>query len=155
MHTEIERKFLVDTHLWNQLKKPEGNYLKQCYLSTDPERTVRVRIYGDKGFITIKGKMIHLTRPEYEYEIPVKDASDMIDQLGNQVIEKTRYCIPLNEKTWEVDVFHGENEGLIIAEVELESEVEKVTLPDWVKEEVSTDPKYFNANLQSHPFTQW
>lgn len=155
MGLEIERKFTVDKALWQAQVKPKGLYLKQTYLSTDPEKTIRVRILGDKGFFTVKGKMEGLTRSEYEYEIPKQDASEMIDRFGDTCIEKTRYLIEHEGHTWEVDEFHGANNGLIIAELELESESTTFSKPIWIDEEVSTDARYFNSNLQENPYTLW
>ncbi|MGB0749696.1 MAG: CYTH domain-containing protein [Magnetospiraceae bacterium] len=154
MGTEIERKFLVVGSDWQGLAA--GVDFRQGYLSTDKERAVRVRIAGDTAYLTIKGKPRGITRAEFEYEIPIADANAMLDGLCHQpIIEKTRYRIPHNGKTWDLDVFHGVNDGLIVAEVELASEEESFDLPDWAGEEVSDDPRYANASLISHPFTQW
>jgi adenylate cyclase len=153
MAKEIERKFLVKSG-W---RPPEdGVRYRQGYLSTVKERTVRVRTAGTSGYITVKGITVGATRSEYEYEIPVADASEMLDRLCERpLIEKTRYRIPHQGLVWEVDKFDGDNRGLITAEVELKDEHQAVSIPDWVGEEVTKDPRYFNANLVAHPFTKW
>ena len=154
MGKEIERKYLVKGDEWKKLAK--GTSYKQGYLSTVKERTVRVRTIDDKGFLTIKGITVGVSRTEYEYNIPVAEADDMLTNLCEQpLIEKNRYKIPLNGLTWEVDEFFGENDGLIVAEVELESEDQKIELPSWIGDEVSGDPRYFNSNLTKHPFKNW
>jgi CYTH domain-containing protein len=154
MGKEIERKYLVKGDSWRAGAK--GKHYRQGYLSTVKERTVRARVAGDKGFITIKGLTIGDSRPEYEYEIPLSDANEILDHLAEKpIIEKTRYRIPQGDIVWEVDEFEGENKGLIVAEVELKDESQKVDLPNWIGQEVSNDPRYFNANLVKHPYTKW
>ncbi len=154
MATEIERKFLVKNSAWK--KGAKGTLYRQGYLSTDPERTVRVRLEGETGKLTIKGKTEGISRAEYEYAIPAGEAGEMLDSLClSPLIEKTRYRLVYAERTWEVDEFHGDNAGLIVAEVELESEKAPLLLPEWVGQEVSDDPRYFNASLVSHPFSKW
>ncbi|MHC4179754.1 MAG: CYTH domain-containing protein [Planctomycetota bacterium] len=154
MGKEIERKFLVSGEAWRALA--EGVAYRQGYLSTVKERTVRVRTIGDKGFLTIKGITVGATRSEYEYPIPADDANQMLDDLCEKpIIEKRRYKIPQGGFTWEVDEFDGVNAGLIVAEVELESEDQAFEKPSWVGDEVSGDPRYFNANLIANPFTKW
>jgi len=154
MGTEIERKFLVVGEAWRTLG--EGTRYRQGYLSTVKERTVRVRRAGNKGALTVKGVSVGATRKEYEYEIPAADADEMIDQLCEKpIVEKIRYRIPIGDLTWEVDEFFGVNEGLIVAEVELQSEDQPFDKPDWIGEEVTGDPKYFNANLVARPFSTW
>ncbi len=155
MSQEIERKFLVHEKLWAQLTKPEGTKIIQSYLSSNPEKVVRIRIFGAIGFLTIKGKTSGITRKEFEYEIPFKDAEEMIVSMGEGTIEKIRYLIEHNEHTWEVDVFEGENIGLVLAEIELNSEDEEFTLPEWIAKEVSDDSRYYNSNLQLTPYTKW
>jgi CYTH domain-containing protein len=151
---EIERKFLVAGEDWRALAP--GTRYRQGYLSTVKERTVRVRTIDDKGFLTVKGISVGATRSEYEYEIPVADADEMLDDLCEQpIIEKNRYKIPLGDVTWEVDEFLGVNDGLIVAEVELQSEDQSFPKPDWIGEEVTDDPRYFNANLIARPFSTW
>ena len=154
MAKEIERKFLVAGEAWRALAP--GTHYRQGYLSTVKERTVRVRTVGDQGYLTIKGISVGATRSEYEYEIPAAEAEEMLDELCKQpIIEKNRYEIPLEGVTWEVDEFFGVNEGLIVAEVELESEDQAFAKPEWIGEEVTDDPKYFNANLIARPFSTW
>ena len=154
MAKEIERKYLVKNNAWK--KMANGTSYRQGYLSTAKERTVRVRLIGNKGYLTIKGITVGATRVEYEYDIPVNDASDMLAKLCEQpLIEKNRYKIEYAGLTWEVDEFFGENEGLVIAEVELESEDQKIEFPEWIGEEVTTDLRYFNSNLTKNPYRKW
>jgi len=154
MGKEIERKFLVKGAAWKALAA--GTVYRQVYLSTVKERTVRVRTVGEKGFLTIKGVTTGVTRAEFEYEVPAADANAMLDGLCEKpLVEKTRYKIPLDGFTWEVDEFHGDNDGLVVAEVELKSADEKPPLPEWVGEDVSSDPRYFNSNLVKKPFKTW
>ncbi len=155
MGKEIERKFLVHADAWANLEKPKGNQLRQGYLTTEPHKTIRVRATNDKGYITIKGISIGATRAEYEYEIPKSEALELLDQFAENEISKIRYEITFESKIWEVDVFSGANEGLIVAEIELESEQEIFTKPDWVAQEVTEDKRYFNSNLSLHPFKKW
>jgi len=152
--TEIERKYLVVGDAWRALGS--GTTYRQGYLSTVKERTVRVRVVGDRGTLTIKGLTVGATRTEYEYDIPVDDANHMLDDLCEQpVIDKTRFIVEYAGLTWEIDEFAGANAGLIVAEVELDSEDQAIELPDWIGEEVSHDPRFFNANLIAHPYTAW
>ena len=154
MANEIERKFLVRDNTWRG--QDGGKRYRQGYLSTVKERTVRVRTTGDKGFITIKGESVCATRSEYEYEIPLVDANEMLDRLCERpLIEKTRYRVSHEGLVWEIDEFEGDNRGLTIAEVELKDETQSVTLPGWIGQEVTGDPRYFNANLVANPFSQW
>jgi adenylate cyclase len=154
MGTEIERKFLVVGDEWRSLA--QAMHYRQGYLSSVKERTVRVRRTGNKGTLTVKGVSVRATRNEYEYEIPPADADEMIDRLCEKpIVEKNRYRIPVGEVTWEVDEFLGINEGLVVAEVELHSEDQPFDKPDWIGEEVTGDPKYFNANLVARPFSTW
>jgi adenylate cyclase len=154
MGKEIERKFLVIGERWRRLAK--GARYRQGYLSTVKEPTVRVRTVDHQGTLTVKGISVGATRSEYEYEIPAVDADEMIDHLCEKpIIEKNRYKIPLGDVTWEVDEFLGANQGLIVAEVELQSEDQSFIRPDWIGEEVTSDPKYFNANLVARPFSTW
>ncbi|HPF51988.1 MAG TPA: CYTH domain-containing protein [Draconibacterium sp.] len=150
---EIERKFLVNAKKWNP--KSTGEQIIQGYLSTDKERVVRVRVKGAKAFLTIKGNQQGISRTEMEYEIPVEDAKVLMEMCLDNPIEKVRYREEIAGKIWEIDVFDGKNKGLILAEVELESEGETVEIPEWVTEEVSTDKRYFNAWLSNHPFLNW
>jgi len=154
MPLEIERKFLLASEKWRQTAD-KGTVFKQGYLCTEKERTVRIRIAGKKGLMTVKGVTVKNSRAEYEYEIPVEEAAEMLLLCHQPLIEKRRYVVIENELTWEIDVFEGENKGLILAEVELESEDQKVELPKWVGEEVSGDPRYYNASLVKMPFQKW
>lgn len=155
MAIEIERKYLVHPSSWSELTKPQGLYCEQTYLLKDDARTVRIRVLGDKGFITFKGKTIGFSKPEFEYEIPVEEAKEMISLFGEVIIEKTRYLFPQGDLTWEVDVFFGDNEGLIVAEIELTSENELFEKPEWIAAEVTGDYRYSNSNLQSNPYKNW
>jgi adenylate cyclase len=154
MAKEIERKFLVKADTYQQLAP--GTVYRQGYLSTVKERTVRVRTIDDKGYLTIKGITRGISRVEFEYEIPHAEATAMLDDLCIQpLVEKARYKVPLGGFVWEVDEFHGVNEGLVVAEIELESEEQTFDIPDWIAEEVSGDPRYFNSNLIANPFSSW
>jgi CYTH domain-containing protein len=154
MAIEIERKFLVADDSWRELGP--GSHYRQGYLSTEPGRTVRVRVAAGKGFLTIKGKTVNASRAEYEYAIPLQDASAMLDELCERpLIEKTRYRIEYQGLIWEVDEFEGENAGLVIAEVELAAADQAVVLPAWIGEEVTSDPRYYNASLIANPFSGW
>ena len=153
MAQEIERKFLVDPSKLPQLSSCYT--IKQGYIAASGA-TVRVRIRNSEAFLTLKGKAKGLTRSEFEYPIPVTDAEAMLSELClHPVISKKRYLIEHEGHTWELDIFEGENEGLIVAEIELESETEPFVKPDWVTKEVSNDPRYRNAYLVSYPFSAW
>jgi CYTH domain-containing protein/SAM-dependent methyltransferase len=155
MPTETERKFLVRL-LPDPAVLGTGSFFRQGYLSVEPDRTVRVRRAGDRAFVTIKGRTRGASRAEFEYEIPSAEAAEMLDTLClRPLVEKTRYRVEHGGMTWEVDVFSGENEGLVVAEVELPSEEHAVELPDWVGAEVTEDPRYLNANLVARPFRSW
>jgi adenylate cyclase len=154
MNQEIERKFLVVSDGYRALAEPV--YVRQGYLCRDPERVVRVRIYGEMGFLTIKGANRGITRAEFEYPIPRDEATLMLEELCLKPdIEKFRYRIPFEGHVWEVDEFRGANEGLVIAEIELPDEATPFAKPDWVGEEVSGDARYYNSNLISRPFGTW
>ncbi|MBE0617966.1 MAG: CYTH domain-containing protein [Proteobacteria bacterium] len=154
MGIEIERKFLVRGEGWRT--GAETRVIRQGFLSTDPDRTVRVRVAGDRGYLTVKGRAEGLVRAEFEYPIPVEDANAMLDRLClRPLIEKTRHRVEHAGLVWEVDEFHGENQGLVLAEVELDDPGAEVRLPPWTGEEVSGDPRYYNANLVRHPFAKW
>ena len=154
MAQEIERKFLIrDPGIVDSLA---GERLTQGYLSHDKNATVRVRIAGNSGWLTIKGKTVGATRIEFEYPVPQEDARQMLDELCNSgVIDKTRYRLPQGELCWEIDVFHGDNDGLIVAEIELPSEDTPFDKPDWLGQEVTGDARYYNSALSSTPFNQW
>ena len=154
MGEEIERKFLVTGDAWRA--QASGTRFRQGFLSTDPDRTVRVRVAGARGMLTIKGRTVGARRPEYEYEIPLDDAEQMLDSLCERpLIEKVRFELRAGAHLWEIDVFEGDNAGLVVAEIELESEDESFERPDWIGEEVTDDPRYFNANLVESPFRTW
>ncbi|WP_018267630.1 MULTISPECIES: CYTH domain-containing protein [Methylosinus] len=154
MGVEIERKFLVTRELWRP--RNDGVAFRQGYLSRAEDRVVRVRIAGGAAFLTIKGRTSNVTRSEFEYPIPVEDAQIMLDRLCERpLIEKTRYEEVFGGHIWTVDVFLGENDGLIIAEIELGSEEESFDRPGWLGREVSGDPRYFNSELSKRPFGYW
>ena len=154
MAKEIERKFLIVGDAWRKLAK--GTSYRQGYLSTVKERTVRVRTIDDRGFLTVKGITVGATRAEYEYEISAAEANEMLDDLCEQpIIEKKRHKIPQDAFVWEIDEFGGVNDGLIVAEIELEDENQEFGKPDWVGDEVTGDPRYFNSNLIAKPFSTW
>lgn len=154
MATEIERKFLVKGDQWRALAT--GTLYRQGYLSTKKGCTVRVRLVGNQGYLTIKGLTQGFSRAEYEYPIPAEDAQEMLDNLCEApLIEKTRYKIEYAGLTWEVDEFVGENQGLIIAEVELTDENQSLEVPEWIGIEVSGIIGNFNANLVQNPYCQW
>jgi len=144
---EIEYKYLVDTEQWKLLDKPAPELIVQGFISKSVESTVRVRIKGDKAYLTIKGKTVGITRQEFEYEIPVYEAEELLDGFTPKQIRKHRYEIQHAGHIWEVDEFHGPLEGLILAELEVGSEDEKFEFPNWVTEDVSTNPAYYNAVL--------
>ena len=154
MAREIEKKFLITNEDWRGLA--EGRHYCQGYLSMQKGRTVRVRTIGEKGFLTVKGRTVGETRLEFEYEIPIKDARELLRELCHKpLIEKTRYKIPFDGFIWEVDEFTGENEGLIFAEIELKYEGEIFSQPHWIGKEVTDDPRYYNANLVNTPYRDW
>ncbi len=154
MGIEIERKFLVIGDKWRGLGN--GTLYRQGYLGGENGRTARVRIAGDQAFLTIKGPTNGISRSEFEYPIPLADANDMLVNLCQQpIIEKTRYIIPYQGQIWEVDEFSGENNGLIVAEIELATENQTIICPDWIGEEVSADRRYGNASLVHYPFSRW
>ena len=155
MAFEIERKFLVDKKKWEAIEKSKKYLINQGYLLTDPEKTIRIRQTDSKSFITIKGLNVGATRPEFEYEIPSEDAEELIEKFAVSKISKTRYLVSFKSKKWEVDVFHGDNEGLIIAEIELKDEDEEFEIPDWIGNEITGDKKYYNSNLSENPFLNW
>jgi adenylate cyclase len=154
MAVEIERKYLIDLEKIGTLEN--GNKIKQGYITTNKNAVVRVRVKNDKGYLTIKGSNSGIARLEFEYEIPLVEANEMLDKLCQRpIIDKIRYIIDFDKHIWEIDIFYGENEGLVVAEVELKDENEYINLPIWIKEEVTHDDRYFNSNLMSHPFNNW
>lgn len=155
MAFETERKFLVVRELWERQVKPEGVPVSQGYIAETDAGTVRIRVKGSQGFITVKGRTSGITRPEFEYPIPLSDVREMMRILDPPQVSKVRYVIPFCGKTWEVDVFDGLNAGLITAEIELKSEEEAFEIPPWVGEEVTADPRYANSELAKRPFGSW
>lgn len=154
MGIEIERKFLVKSDEWKSL----GNriFYQQGYLLSDKYRTIRIRTIEEKGFITIKSSVKGISRNEFEYEIPVEEAKLILETLCEKpFIKKYRTKIQLNELVWEIDEFLDDNDGLIIAEVELANENQKIDIPNWIGEEVTGDMKYFNSMLTKNPFNKW
>ncbi len=154
MAKEIERKFLVTG---TDYRSGQRTLFKQGYLSIDPAHTIRVRISDKKAFLTIKGMTKGIERMEYEYQIPVTDAEEMLENLCKQtIIEKYRYVLPAgNGLKWEVDEFLGANAGLVVAEIELRHSDEQVSLPQWLGREVSGEERFYNSNLSQHPFCEW
>jgi adenylate cyclase len=152
MGTEIERKFLVQGIPW---RNDTGMRFSQGYLNRDKERTVRVRISGAKAFLTIKGVTKGATRAEFEYEIPVEDAQQLLKLTDGTVIQKNRHRLVHEGATWEVDEFLGDNAGLVIAEIELTSEDQPFSRPPWLGMEVTHDRRYYNSNLAGHPYNEW
>jgi adenylate cyclase len=156
MPFEIERKYLVKHDLWEALAKPRGEYYRQGYIVNEIAKTVRVRATESHGFITIKGKTDNpAIKPEFEYKIPIAEAIELLNSFTENNIEKTRYKIDYQGKTWEIDIFYGDNEGLIVAEIELNSIEESFQIPAWIDYEVTHESKYFNANLSKNPFKYW
>ncbi|PIF34769.1 adenylate cyclase [Flavobacterium sp. 9] len=153
---EIERKFLVKSDDFKEQAFTQ-NRIAQGYLSSVPERTVRVRVKGERGFITIKGigQQGGMSRFEWENEIPLGEALELLKLCEKGKIEKTRFEVKSGKHTIEIDEFYGENEGLVMAEIELESETESFEKPDWLGDEVTNDPRYYNAYLSKNPFKYW
>lgn len=154
MAQEIERKFLVADESF--LTSSTGSYVKQGYIPGETRSAARIRIRQGRGFLTLKSDTRGITRSEYEYEIPLVDAEEILEILcGKPLIEKTRYLVEYKGHTWEIDVFHGENEGLVLAEVELDHAEEAFEKPPWLGREVSLDKRYFNSNLARIPYVDW
>ena len=155
MGVEIERKFLVVNDSWRGMASPGMRY-RQGYLSTDPGNSVRVRVCGDKAWLNIKSPVVGITRREYEYRIPSADAHAILEELCvKPLIEKTRFIVEHDGLAWEIDVFEGDNAGLVVAELELDSAGDAFTLPAWAGEEVSGDGRYYNQRLVGHPYSKW
>ncbi len=152
MPKEIERKYLVDA-AWTP--RDAGTKFQQGYLSSQAERVVRVRIEGTAAKLTIKGLSVGVTRAEYEYDIPLDDARELMTLCEQPLIDKVRHVETHAGKTWEIDVFHGDNEGLVVAEIELDAEGDEIEPPPWLGQEVSSDARYYNANLIKYPFKTW
>ncbi|SRR5579883_449466 len=154
MVIEIERKFLVKNDSWRSMAV--GTLYKQGYIHTGKERTVRIRIIGNDGYLTIKGPRVSNSRIEFEYPIPVEDAENILFNLCERPwIEKIRYKVKMSGLIWEIDEFDNENKGLIVAEVELSHEKQTIVFPEWIGQEVSSDPRYSNRNLIRYPFSHW
>jgi adenylate cyclase len=153
MGQEIERKFLVRGEAW---RSGSGTRIRQGYMRNEIDGVVRVRTKGERAYLTIKGHTTGITRPEFEYEIPVRDADEILDGLClKPLIEKIRYEVRVSGFTWEVDEFLGENAGLVVAEIELEAENQEFPRPDWLGKEVSDDFRYHNASLVKYPYSKW
>jgi len=155
MGVEIERKYLVDLKKWEKVDKPIPMHLVQGYIHKEPSKTVRVRVADTKGYITIKSKTTGISRFEYEYEVPLTDAREMLATFCGHIITKNRYNIVFADKLWQVDEFLGDNKGLYVAEIELKHEAEAFDMPDWIGEEVTSIKKYFNSYLSVQPYTTW
>lgn len=157
MAIEIERKFLLRNNNWQHIAGITSTHIRQGYLVSDEGRTVRVRWRNGKGYLTVKGKpeVGSISRMEYEYEIPGADAEALLMLCRKPLIEKKRWLVTHAQHTWEIDVFEGENSGLTVAEIELESENEHFQQPEWIGEEVTHDKRYSNAALNRVPFSQW
>jgi CYTH domain-containing protein len=153
---EIERKYLVKNKNYKKLKIENKNRIEQGYITLDKEKLIRIRIASRDAFLTIKGLATKITRHEYEYQIPVKEAREMLELFCYQpIIKKVRYAIKYQGKVWEIDEFEGLNRGLTIAEIELENEDEKFDKPDFIGQEVTDDPRYYNFNLVKNPYKEW
>lgn len=155
MATEIEHKFLLKNNNWQQLVHKSTEY-KQGYLVSDNTRSIRVRISNNKAWLNIKSATIGVQRQEYEYEIPLNEGREILKNLCEKpLIEKIRHFVKYHQHTWEIDVFSGENTGLIVAEIELSSVEESFSIPDWVGNEVTNDLRYYNNNLSKTPYSKW
>lgn len=155
MALEIERKFLVLDDRWRDSVR-ESAYFRQGYLNDETHCSVRVRICGDRAWLNIKSVTVGAQRQEFEYEIPIADAHAMLSGLSRRpLIEKTRYFVDIGPHTWEIDVFEGDNAGLVVAEIELESPDEAFEKPAWVGDEVTYDPRYYNTSLSTTPYNSW
>ncbi len=152
MAIEIERKFLVNSKDW---KISEPVQIRQGYLNRDPDRTVRIRAAGNQAWITVKGRTIGSVRSEFEYPIPLDDADALLLLCERPLLEKRRYHFEHDGRTWEVDEFLGANEGLVVAEIELDTPDAEFSMPSWIGIEVTNDSRYFNSNLYVNPFTTW
>jgi adenylate cyclase len=153
MGVEIERKFLLAGTSWRALGQPV--LLRQGYLSSDPARVVRVRVEGDRAYMTIKGRSTGATRGEWEYPIPLADANELLALCEQPLVEKYRRRIDFAGNVWEVDEFIGANQGLVLAEIELDSEQQQFDKPEWIGDDVTGDKRYYNSNLARHPFSSW
>ena len=152
MPIEIERKFLVESQEW---KSNDSTFIRQGYLNQDKNRTVRVRTSSDRGYLTIKGRNIGARRKEFEYEIPLEEAIELLELAEGSIIEKNRFRFVHAGLVWEVDEFLGDNSGLVIAEIEVATENQSIAIPNWVGEEVTLDPRFFNSSLSKNPYKNW
>ncbi len=155
MAQEIERKYLVHLNQWQAVSKPKGEYYRQGYILTEDAKTIRIRLTDNEAFLTIKGLSIGMSRAEYEYPIPRQDAQEMFEHFVVSELSKIRYKIKHGEHLWEIDEFFGDNEGLIVAEIELSDEAETFELPDWIAQEVTGEQQYYNSNLTIRPYRHW
>ena len=155
MPIEIERKFLLVNNNWRELVK-YSHRIRQGYMGEIGQASVRIRVQGDKANINIKSATLTMRRMEYEYEIPLPEAEEMLDQLCNQPqVDKTRYIVEQGKHKWEIDEFYGDNQGLVMAEIELSDEMEAFDKPEWLGKEVTQDPRYYNVNLIKQPYKSW
>lgn len=155
MAIEIEFKFLVHKDLWNQVIPNNSFEIRQGYIFSDESKTIRVRTKGEKGYLTIKGKTNGASRPEFEYEIPIEEAIELLNLFCSARIEKTRHEVLYDGNKWEVDVFQGANKGLIVAELEVKSETDEFEKPSWIGKNVTDDSRYANSNLIKNPYVNW
>jgi adenylate cyclase len=154
MAIEIERKFLVKENPFHLAKK--SHRIRQGYIVNDQKQVIRVREKGEDYFLTIKGNNIGISRLEFDFPIPKEDAEELLKHFcKTTLIDKTRHYVEHEGHTWEVDEFHGDNDGLVVAEIELDSEDEQFEIPDWISKEVTPDDRYYNMNLATHPFMDW
>ena len=154
MALEIERKYLLKKDTWKS-EASSKTKIVQGYLNSNPDRTVRIRIRNEIGYLTIKSKNKGSVRKEFEYEIPLHEAEELILLCEQPIIEKTRHLVSKGIHTWEIDIFEGENKGLEVAEIELSKENESFEIPDWIGKEVTLETKYYNSQLTENPFTSW
>ncbi len=155
MGAEIERKYLVNKEIWDNTVKDDKHSIRQGYILNNPDKTIRIRLFDEKGYITIKGLSTGASRPEFEYQIPEEDAKELLDKFCTSLISKIRDKISYKGKLWEVDEFLEDNAGLIVAEIELSDEQETFDLPNWITKEVTGEEKYYNSNLLIHPYKDW
>ena len=155
MPVEIERKFLLSSNTWRELVDAQYR-IRQGYMGEIDKASVRIRVQGDKANINIKSATLSMRRMEYEYDIPLNEAEEMLEQLCKQPqVDKTRFIVEQGKHKWEIDEFYGDNQGLIVAEIELNYENETFEKPEWIGEEVTEDPRYYNVNLIKNPFKNW
>ena len=156
MPTEIEHKFLLKDDSWRDANIIKSVRYRQGYMGSNEASSIRVRISDHDAYLNIKGATIGVKRLEYEYPIPEQDAQELLDQLCSKpLIEKTRFYVEYEGHTWEIDVFEGDNEGLVVAEIEISEEGQEIPLPEWIGKEVSDDPRYYNSCLVNHPYKEW